>query len=359
MDRGKSMDVALGLSVTPKEVRGVLVDTVTGENTPVDRCALDISDLAAFDAETFLDTLLGDATLRSIGLTWSADAGAAASTVSQALDVLGCGAPTTLASDVEATDALIRGIADLTGEHFLVVCIVEADAVVVASTNGPQVTVERFERNDSGPLIERICVAVRRVRPRPDRILVLGTEDGTELACALRASTTRPVFTADEGGYALTQGVALVSMCATHAPDGRPAGRHLTRVGLLGSAVAAAAVVFVVSVSLALSLRMAPNSVDSERITNLADGSGSALSRQLAPVPTRRAPMAAPVAPPIGIPKPAAAPVPAPQATVPAPQAPVAPPQAAPVVVPQAPPPPPRLRDRVIRRLAPIITRFH
>jgi len=367
MDRGKSMDVALGLSVTPKEVRGVLVESVTGENTPVARRALDLSDLAAFDAEGFLETLLGDTTLRTIGLTASADGADVAAKLGEAFGVLGGGAPTLVSSDLESADALIRGIAQLTGEHFLVICIVEADGVVVASTNASQVTVERFEPDEHGPVIERICVAIRRVHPRPDRILILGPADGTELASALRGTTTRPVFTATEGGYALAQGAALASTHATTTTD-EPARRHITQVGVLGSVAAAAAVVFVVSVSLALSLRMTSNPAESERITTLADHSSASLSAQLAPAPApaRRAPAAAPAPPPAQAPKPAEAPpprvAPAPQAPVAPPQAPPAPPPAVvppPVAAPQAPPPPPRLRDRVIHRLAPIITRLH
>lgn len=370
MDRGKSMDVALGLSVTPKEVRGVLVDTVTGENTPVARRALDVAEVAAFDAEGFLETLLGDTTLRTVGLTSAAGAEAVAATMSQALEILGGGVPTLLSSDLEAAEALVRGIAELTGEHFLVICIVEADGVVVALTNGSQVTVEHFAPDEHGPVIERVCVAIRRVHPRPDRILVLGSAGGTELASALRETTTRPVFTATEGGYALAQGTALASMHATNAAEA-PTGRHISRVGVLGSVAAAAAVVFVVSVSLALSLRMTSNPTESERITTLADRSSASLSAHLAPapVPARRAPAAAPAAPRAQAPKPAAAPTP--PRVAPVPQAPVAPPQPPPAAVlapavipspaatPQAPPPPPRLRDRVIRRLAPIITRFH
>ena len=200
-----------------------------------------------------METLLGDEVLLTVGLTWSSDADAAAIKVRQALGVLGGGAPVMLVSDIEATEALIRGIADLTGDHFLVACIIEADAVVVGSVNGPHVTVERFEPDDSGALADRICVAVRRVRPHPDRILVLGSADGNDLVSALRDATTRPVLTAAEGGYALTQGAALASTRAMHVPDAPEARARISRVGVLSSALAAAAVVFVVSVSLAAS----------------------------------------------------------------------------------------------------------
>ncbi|MEZ0052483.1 hypothetical protein ABIA30_003501 [Mycobacterium sp. MAA66] len=342
MDRGKSMDVALGLSLTSKEVRGVLVEKVTGENAPVGRRVLDIADVEAFDAEDFLETLLGDEVVLTAGLTWSADAEAAAIKVHQALGVLGGGAPAVLVSEFEAADVLTRGIADVTGDNFLVVCLVEADGVVVASLEEDRMTVDRFQHDDAGPVTDRVCAAVRRVRPRPDKILVLGSEDGDELVSALRDMTTRPVFTAAEGAFALAQGAALASVRASHAPA-QAAKPGISRVGVLSSTLAAAVVVFVISVSLAMTLHPQPNSVEPQHI--VASGATSPLIAGAAPVPV-------PTVPPAPIPQ--AAPIPAPYAPVDIPQ-----PGAAVALPPQPPPPPaPHLRDRLVQKLAPIISRF-
>jgi hypothetical protein len=344
MDRGKSMDVALGLSLTSKEVRGVLVEKVTGENAPVERRVLDVADVEVFDAEDFLETLLGDEVVLTVGLNWSADAEAAAIKVHQALSVLGGGAPAVLVSEFEAADVLTRGIADVSGDNFVVVCLVEADGVVVASLEEDRMTVDRFQHDDAGPVTDRVCAAVRRVRPRPDKILVLGSEDGDDLVSALRDMTTRPVFTAAEGAFALAQGAALASVRASHAPA-QAAKPGISRVGVLSSTLAAAVVVFVVSVSLAMTLRPQPNSVEPQHI--VASGATSPLIAAAAPVP-------APTVLPAPAPIPQAAPIPAPYAPVDIPQ-----PGAAVALPPQPPPPPaPRLRDRLVQKLAPIISRF-
>jgi hypothetical protein len=98
-----------------------------GEGAHVDRSVLDISDDDAFDAEAFLESLLAGEDLHTVGLTWSHDAEPAAIKVREALEVLGAGAPVVAVPDIEAAEALARGIADITGHDFLVVCIVEPD----------------------------------------------------------------------------------------------------------------------------------------------------------------------------------------------------------------------------------------
>lgn len=332
------MDVALGLSVSPKEIRGVLIDGVTGGNAPVQRLALDILDVDAFDAESFLETLLGDEVVSTIGVTYAADAEVVAGKLYQALDALDVGAPAVAVSDVEATEILARGIADVTGDVFLVVCIAEAGGVVVASVNAERGTAERFEPNGSEPLAEGVSAVVRRIRPRPDRILVLGSADGSELVSALGAITTRPIFTADEGSFALAQGAALASARAANVSV--PRRPRMSRVGVLSSAVAVAAAVFVMSVSLAATLHLRANQVEPKRITNVASAAPPLTTHVVPkPAPPKPAPPLAQTIKPPSVPPPpvAAAPPPLP---------------------PAPPPPPPRLRDRIVQKLAPVIGRF-
>ena len=326
------MDVALGLSVSPREIRGVLIDGVSGGNAPVQRLALDILDVDTLDAEGFLETLLGDEVVSTIGVTYSADAEAVAGKVYQALDVLDIGAPAVVVSDVEAAEVLTRGIADVTGDVFLVVCIAETDGVVVASVNAQRGTAERFEPNDSEPLAEGISAVVRRIRPRTDEILVLGSADGSELVSALEAITTRPVFTADEGSFALAQGAALASSRAANVTA--PQRPRVSQVGVLSFAVAVAAAVFVMSVSLAATLHLRTSRVEPTRITDVASAVPSLTTHVVPkPAPAKLAPPLAQTVKP-----------PAPVAVAPAP--------------PPAPPPPPRIRDRIVQKLAPVIGRF-
>ena len=374
------MDLVLGLSMTPKVARWVLVDGITGEGASVDRGALDISDVEAFDAEALLEMLPADGDLHTVGLTWPEGADAAAVKVRDAVAALGGGAHVVAVPDIDATEVLARGIAEMTPYDFLVVCVVEPDAAVVATVNGQRVTAQRIDRADSDAWMDGVREVVRSARPSPDAIFVLGSEDAAPLVSALREETARPVITAAEADFALTRGAALASVRAIDIP-GQPVGKPwLSRVGVLSSVLAAAVVVFVVSLSLAVGLRLTP--VDEPvHHANAVNGSVPAAPPRIAEAADAHPRLAAPpVAPPVREPVPKAvppvvAPPPAPQAPVapvhvpPAP-VPVAPAPAAPppvpepvyvppVATPYVPPvaPPPRLRDRIIDKI-PLINRF-
>lgn len=369
------MDLVLGLSVTSSVVRWVLVDGITGEGAPVDRGALDISDVGTFDAEALLENVLGGGELHAVGLTWSSGADAVAAKVRAALDALGGGARVVEVSDVAAAEVLAGGIAEISGYNFLVICIVEPGAALVATVNDQRVRAERIDRVDSAWL-EHASAAVRAARPSPDAVFVLGSDvDAADtLVAVLRDETARPVFTADEADLALTRGVALAAARGANAAPVTVAKPLLSRVAVLSSVLAAAVVVFVVSLSFALGLRLTPESTEMHNTSAVEPSVRPAAPPSIAKVtavphpaapppvhetvgahvPAAPAPEAAPV-------EPAAAPEPAyiPPAPEPA-YVPPAPPVYAPPPVPvyAPPPPPPRLRDRIIEKI-PLINRFH
>jgi hypothetical protein len=145
--------------------------------------------------------------------------------------------------------------------------------------------------------------------------------------------------------------------------------RLKSRIGLLSTVLGAAVLTFVVSLSMALGVRLTPDSATEEpQNVNAAE----AAPVTAPPPPHRAAPSpqqaAAAVAKTIVVarppaPEPAAAPVYEPPAAAPVapppvyqPPAPAYVPPPAPLYVP--PPPQPRLRDRIIERI-PIINRFH
>lgn len=369
------MDLVLGLSMTSSVVRWVLVDGITGEGAPVDRGALDISDADAFDAEALLENVLGGGELHAVGLTWSTGADAVAAKVRQALDAVGGGARVVDVSDVDAAEVLAGGIAEISDYNFLVVCLVEPDAALVATVNNQRVRAERIDRTDSA-LLDQASSAVRNARPSPDAVFVLGSdaEAADALVAVLREETTRPVFTAAEADLALTRGAALVAARTVNAAPAPVAKPLMSRVGVLSSVLATAVVVFVVSLSFALGLRLTPESTETHNT--------SAVEQSVRPAPPPVAQPAAahpvPAAPlPIhetvaAAPPPAPAPevapvqeasVPEPEYVPPAPEPAYVPP-APPVYVPPPapvyapPPPPPRLRDRIIEKI-PLINRFH
>ncbi|MCW2590708.1 MAG: hypothetical protein JWQ86_3135 [Mycobacterium sp.] len=341
------MDLVLGLSMTSKDIRGVLVDGVTGEAAHVDRAVLDVPDVDAFDAEAFLESLLVEGDLHTVGLTWSQDAEPVAIKVREALDVLSGGAPVVAVPDVEAAEALARGIADITGNDFLVVCIVEPDAAVIATVDGHRVAVETIDRADSATLIDRARAVVRSARPSPDAVYVLGSADTDELVSALTDATPRPVITATEADFALTRGAALASARATNVPDAPVARKRISRVGVLSAVLAAAVVVFVVSVSLVMAMPVTPDPSaqpsDGSAAGHSARPSAPQLMNRDAPALSLTRQPFAEVAPPV------------PEVVPPA--APAYVPPAPPVYAPPAPPPQPRLRDRIIDKI-PLVNRF-
>lgn len=350
------MSLVLGLSVTTRDIRGELVDGATGEGDHLDRAVLDAAGI-----QDYLATLPADEELAAVGLTWTPDAESDAIKVREALDVYGGGAPVVAVREVEATEALARGIAEMTGHDFLVVCIVEPDAAVVATVDGYHVAVEQIDRMDAATLIERVCAVVRSARPSPDAVFVLGSEDSEELVEALQDETDRPVVTATEADFAMTRGAALASALLATQPATEPAKPRFSRVQLLASALGVASVAFVTSVSVVLASHGLPQVSETEPEPVAAS---APIARPAPPPPSvdavramARKPFALMNVPALQAPAPApAAPPPALEPAAPANVAPVLPPAYLPP--PAAPPPqPPRLRDRILDKI-PIIGRF-
>lgn len=345
------MSLVLGLSVTSKDIHGELVDGDTGEGQPIDRAVVDADHIDEFLAE-----LPADADLRAVGITWSHDAETEAVKVREALDAYAGGAPVVAVRDVEATAALARGIADIAGHDFAVICVVEPDGATVATVEGFEIHVEHIDHEDAATLNDRVRAIVRAARPSPDAVYILGSQDPDDLVAAVAEETDRPVITATEADFALTRGAALASALTANAPQAPETKKRITRVGALAIAAGSAAVVFVVSLSVALTAPEAPE--PPSRPVAAAEPTPPA------PPPPTQAPPRRPVelARKINI-VPAAPAPPPPQAAAPAPPpaAPAPPPPAAAPAPLQPSVPPvqePRLRDRILDRI-PIIGRFN
>jgi hypothetical protein len=360
------VDLVLGLSMTSADVRWVLVEGTTAEGATICRDAV--------DSDTLDDVIaaIGDNRLHAIGVTWSPEAEAAASTLLDALADRGLHNVITV-SEEEAADALATGIADRGGYRSVAVCIIEPDDAMIALVDGDGVTTERVE-----PTADDMFAVLDRDAAQPESIFVLGSADDLDSLAASFDGAGVPVITAAEADLALARGAALASARAVNMLDARPARwRMPSRIGALTSVVAAAAVIFVVSLSAAVGIGLTP-----DEDSTVAQRDTAVTTEQPAPPPTaasvaQAAPKPAPAAPP----PPPAAPVHAPEAAPPVAQTiveaaapvpdaipmiepPAAPPPEpayvppAPNYVPPAPPPQPRLRDRIIERI-PIINRFH
>lgn len=391
------MELVLGLAVTSTAVRWVLAEGMTGEGAPVAGGVREYAALDDFDDDAVLDAVLdgmaADQHVHAVGLTWTDEVQEAAGTLLQALFVREF-ANVIAVSDAEAADALASGIADVAGYRDVAVCIVEPDVVVVAVVGPGGVAVDKMPRSRVGTDdVELASSVITMVDPDDrglDAIFVVGSADVEEITTSLEVLSMSPVVTAADADLAFARGAALAAARAVNnldADTARTAPRWLSRVGALTSVLAAAVVVFVVSLSVALGLRLTPQLAPEQSQTANAAAAGAPAQAASLPAIAEVKPLPPPVAlPPEPVaspPEPPQAPPlaetiavaapPPPEAIAPIDEAPIAPPAyeepGAPAYVPPVPanvpppaPPPtyqqPRLRDRIIERI-PIINRFH
>jgi len=388
------MDLVLGLSMTSSTVRWVLVEGLTGEGATVDRGSFDVAadelgDTVALDE--LLNVVLADVAdqpLHAIGVTWTPEAGNAATEVLAALAARGHGNAVGV-PDVEAGELLATGIAEITDHDDVAVCIVEPDAAVVAMVTPDGTTVDRITRpadgDDPVELPSAVISMLELNEWRPQAVFVVGSAPDVDLVTGtLDEVTEAPVFSAAEADLALARGAALASARAVNPLVAPKASRIPARVGALTGVLAAASVTFVASASAAIGITLAGS--DDADTTAVARGEPSAAAEETtpAPAPVRKLSVAeakpivaqtiavaAPPPPPAApvYQPPAYAPPPAPEYTPPAPAVtapePAYTPPAPPVYVPPPPPPAyvppapqPRLRDRILEKI-PIINRFH
>jgi hypothetical protein len=348
--------------MTSADVRWVLVEGTTAEGATICRDAVDLDTLDDVIAA------VGENRLHAIGVTWANEAETAASTLLDALAARGLDDVITV-SEEEAADALATGIADRGGYSDVAVCIVDPDDAIVALVDADGVTTERVD-----PTVDGVLAVLDRGGGRPEAIFVLGSADDIDGIASSIDGAAVPVITAAEADLALARGAALASAQAVNILDTQPARWHLpSRIGALTSVLAAAVVVFVVSMSVAVSLGLTPDTDSTVAQRDTESSTGQPAGVPAAPSVARAVPRPVPAAPP---PPPVAPPpevVPPVAQTIVEASAPVAePPEAPPPVyetppaalppapnyVPPVPPPQPRLRDRIIERI-PIINRFH
>jgi hypothetical protein len=352
--------------MTSADVRWVLVEGTTAEGGTVCRNAADA------DTLDHIIAAVGDDRLHAVGVTWAAEAEAAASTLLDALADRGLANVITV-SEEEAADSLAAGIADRSGYGDVAVCIVEPNEALVALVDADGGSTERVV-----PDADEMLAQLDRANCDPEAIFLLGSADDLDSVAAAFHGAAVPVITAAEADLALARGAALASAQAVNMLDARPTRwRMPSRFAALTTVAAAAVVVFVVSLSAALGLGLRPdpdstvvqrdNATTTDKPAQLPAPPSVA---QAAPPPVAVAPPPPAVPPPVQTTPPeaqaiveAAAPVPdaipmiePPAAPAPEPPPPAYVPPPPPAYVP--PPPQPRLRDRIIERI-PIINRFH
>jgi hypothetical protein len=189
-------------------------------------------------------------------------------------------------SEQEATESLALGIADRGGYTDVAVCIVDPDDALFTMVSPDGVTTERVD-----PSADDMLALLDRHDAQPEAIFVLGSADDLDSIAASFHGAAVPVITAAEADGALARGAALASAWAVNTLDMRPARWRLpSRTGALISVVAAAAVVFVGSLSAAIGLGLTQN-----ENSTVAQRDTAATAEQPARVPA--APPAAQAAP--------------------------------------------------------------
>lgn len=385
------MDLVLGLAMTSRAVRWVLVEGTTGEGRPVDRGAISLEDVIGYDPDGLLRGLVDDTELEgghrihAIGVTWTNDAAPLAGHIMEALDTRGYGNVFAV-SEIEAAGMLASGIAEITEHDDIAVCIVEPDAAVVAIVTPDDVSADRIERSET---FAADIAGLLALTGRPaSAMFILGSDAHDPTVAELADSIPAAVITAAESDLAFARGAGLAAALAVNTVATPVKAVHWTKVGALSSIVGGALVTLVVATSAAIGLHLHPGAVSetahTASIQESAPEAGPAPKPVQKPVdkaatkPAPAAPPQTPAAPPPAqaveaanppahqppaqVPSPAPA-APAPAYVPPAP-APVYAPPPAPVYAPPpyVPPvvtyPQPRLRDRIIERI-PIINRFH
>ena len=399
------MDAVLGLSVTPSAVGLVLVEGQGADGPTIDRDAVDIpptrrssprhtSDEAAAAVLRTEAVAAGRGhRLRTIGVTWSDDAETEAALLLRSLRE--CGFDNVVAVQLpEASEALAWDVADLIGNEVTAVCVIEYDtvmALVVHTREGAVQTAVNHSIDSQEALVRWLNTVFAKADWRPQALVLVGSgADLDAIMPRLEAVLSVPVFAPAEAGLALARGAALAAadsgqpVTATDhlLKPGRRSQRQSAHAGPLAM-LAAGTVTFVVSVSAAIGLQLAPGKDTTSADPNPAAKSSPDIAAAQAPRPAAGPVPAAPPAlppaelpappgePPVAVvdipaalsdplpaappPEPPIAPVPiAPVPGTPVPGAPVLPPESmAPGLVPAQPTPVPqrrgllqRIRDR-------------
>lgn len=263
------MDIVLGVSLTPKTVRMVLVEGEKGDGAIVDHDTFEVSDGDGSATSTATDQLVsavlgtqesateGGHVLKAIGVTWNDRTEAAA--LRDGLSARGV-TDVMLVSELHAAGALAQAAGRAVGYDSTALLFIDRDAAtlsVVRSDDGSIVKVlsRSLHSTDALAVLADMVSAVEAQDSPPQGMFVVGS--GVDIASVkahLADLVSLPVNAPEESGLALARGAALAAANAptydaTTAglaysldPDGTAAGlsNAATQMAPVGGAAAAA-----------------------------------------------------------------------------------------------------------------------
>jgi hypothetical protein len=382
------LDTVLGLSLTSTSVGWVLVEGRDADGTIINHDDFQVHPAAGLQAvytseqasAAVLDAQAAaagdDQRLHVVGVTWSDEAAAEAALLLESLTDAGFDniVPVRLH---DACDMLARAIAPVVGYDQAAVCVLDGESTIVVMVDTcddePQTAIKQLP-GGPGQLVRWLTALFERSSWQPGGIVIVGTDDELDaLSPRLKQIVPVPVISQSGAELALARGAALAAAQSTEFTDtemvetvnswrrDQKASRQHSYAGAL-TMLAAGAVTFVASLSLAIGPYLLPNR---------GPGPVQPVVHRAAPAPValtpapRPAAVQMPAARPAPQPAPTAAPAPAPaveprtvaaqQPSVDLPAAQPAPPPAPPPPV--APPPPPEPNPHPL--LTKLLERLH
>jgi len=279
------LDTVLGLSVTPSALGWVLAEGHGADGTILDHRELELRGdgglPAVSTAEQVADEVLrvnalaaeSDQHLRVIGVTWNDEASAQAALLLESLTDAGFDNIVPVRW-LEAVETLARAIAPVIGYEQTAVCILEHDwstiVMVDAHDGGTQTAVKQVRGGFDG-LTSWLAGMFDRDGWRPAGVVVVGSDNhNSALSWQLEKALPVPVFAQTMAQVTVARGAALAAARSTEFTDEQLAARtdepvaapkrprQLSYAGAV-TALAAGAITFVTSLSLAVGLQLAPD----------------------------------------------------------------------------------------------------
>jgi len=309
------LDTVLGVSVTPTTVGWVLAEGHGADGTILDDHELKLRGgpgvRAVSTAQQVADevlrvdamTAVSDHRLRVIGVTWNDEASAQAALLLESLTDAGFDNVVPVRF-LEAVETLALAIAPVIGYAQTAVCILEqewATVVMLDAHDGETRTAVKHVRGGFDGLTSWLSGMFDRNGWRPAGVVVVGSDlDINALSWQLEKALPVPVFAQTMAQVTIARGAALAAARSTEFTDeqllptssepaptpARP--RQLSYAGAV-TALAAGAITFVTSLSLAVGLQLAPD--------NASGTAKHTVRTSTPPVEAAVAPQVAPPAP--------------------------------------------------------------